>query len=178
MPDFRRELSQLIALPHCGGETRELFLSSTRTAWGEEQRDRRTGRQRDRGTGRRRDRGAQGCSPSKSSTLTSRQMVSQQLLGRGAEESPLWPWHGPALTFSWLHLATVGTGEVRPGRPACARLRAEGSMSPLGLVTSLLHPLQGTVGGLKAGHRQAVEASGLQPLCRFLGEFSIPHSPA
>ena len=51
-------------------------------------------------------------------------------------------------------------------------------MSPVGLVTSPLHPLQGTVGGLKAGHSQAVEASGLQPLCRLLGEFSIPHSQA
>lgn len=51
-------------------------------------------------------------------------------------------------------------------------------MSPMGLVTSPLHSLQGTVGGLKAGHRQAIEASGLQPLCLFLGEFSIPYSPA
>lgn len=40
MPGFRRELGQLIALPHRGGETRELFLSSTCTAWGEEQKDR------------------------------------------------------------------------------------------------------------------------------------------
>lgn len=60
MPDFRRELSQLIALPHCRGETREQFLSSTRTAWGEEQEDRGAEGQRDRETEGQRDRETEG----------------------------------------------------------------------------------------------------------------------
>lgn len=86
MTGFGREFHlefQLIALPHCGGEKRELFLNIRSTQLG--------------------NRGAEGRACSEPSTLTLRQMVSQELLVRDTEESPSPPsmWAGG---WGWVWL--------------------------------------------------------------------------